>query len=471
MKSIRASSSASGTKNVYDQTVNFVSTYGGQSGGSKATNDTALSAFNTAYAAFSGRTQLIIPPGDYDFTEAVWGSSGGDKLVISAYGATLRNQVGFVNSGQYNDNTHHANIQTIAAGNSTVTLVTAAQTSRFSEGQWCCVTEGDLQGFGYPSNPWKFEYKKIDSIGTGTLTFTEPLQKSYSSTFQNYSAGNGSDIYRGGPATVYAFNPIWNQEVEFKGAYITDTGGLFYGKCRLPTYTDMYFETYGPCPTVSTICTVQRCRVGTFGEMEVDKLCDTLVTRGNTFNAVAFQNIVNNLYSEDDRTNSGQYWRGSAVNSTIRNLTTDTYWFGTKGYGVLTGNTRLESCNAGAASYDTSYRFALADYSQPGSGALTITSNDPQTWAVPNGWYVILDGSGNFSGIDFQVTDIAFSGGVTTISTTLSTPVPGTAGGFSAPWYIHPHPGKNTTLITCTGNSVFTTASGNPANSPIFGWD
>lgn len=470
---LRTSSSATGKKNFFDRTVDFVATYGGVSGGSQATNDAALSAFNSAYAGFTGRTKLIVPPGDFDFLGGGFGSSGGTGLMISAYGATLRNLGGFGAAGQYGDTVHHALIQTISAGNDTVLLVTSGQTSRFSVGQWVIVTEGDVQGYGQPTNPWKFEFKKILSIGTGSLTFTEPLSKSYRSTYPNYNPGTvGIEPYAGGPATVYALNPAWDQAIEMRGGYIADNGNLFYGRGRDISYVDMFFETYGPAASQNIKCGVHRCTVGTFGEMEVDKLVETLVLKDNLFNAIVFQSTgINNLIADNNATRSGQYWRGvGGGRSVISNLTTDTFWYGLFAYGVALGETTLIDCNAAAASYNTSYRFALADYGQPGGGALTITSNDVQRWAVPDGWCVLLDGSGHFSGISFQVTDVAFSGGVTTISTTLSTPVPGTSGGFSAPWYIHPHPGKNTTHINCTGNSTFTSMSGQPANSPVFGW-
>jgi hypothetical protein len=473
MKSIRASSSAGGTRNTYSQTVNLVSDYGAVSGGSAATNNAALASFNTALAGFSGRTHLFIPPGDFTFsTSFAFSNAGGKDIFISAYGAILRGAGGFGTAGQ-GGTFPMALMETTAAGNATVTLVTSGDTSLFSVGQWVRVTEGDLQGGGQPPNPWKMEFKKIQSIGTGTLTFTEPLLKSYSSTYPNYNAGSpGLEPNAGGPASIYGLRTAWDSKIEMAGAYIPDNSNLFYGRGRDVTYTNMYFETYGPTASDSRDVVIQGCTVGTFGEAEIDKMVTNLTIRNNTFNAIVFQSpTIDNLYADNNTCRTGQYWRGVAGGqSVITNLNAPTFWFGLKGYGVATGNATLINCNAAAASYDTSYRFALADYGQPGSGALTITSNDPQRWAVPNGWYVLLDGSGNFSGIDFQVTDIAFSGGVTTISTTLSTPVPGTAGGFSAPWYIHPHPGKDTTLITCTGNSVFTTASGNPANSPIFGW-
>lgn len=472
---VRGSSSANGTKNTYTQTVNLVADYGAVSGGSQATNNAAAAAFNAAFNGFSGRTQLIIPPGDYNFTTGLAASGGGSgkELVISAYGATLRNVGGFGAASQTGAGPGFVAclMQTTAAGASTVNLVTSGDTSNFSAGQWVRVTEGDVQGFGQPPNPWKFEFKKIQSIGTGTLTFTEPLQRSYSSAFPNYNAGNpGFEPYGGGPACIYGLRSTWDLKVEMKGAYIPDNNNLFYGRGRDVTYTDMYFETYGPAASDAINCTVQRCTVGTFGEMEVDKTVDTLVLRDNLFNAVVFQSLsVNNLIADNNTCRPGQYWRGSANNSVIRKLNTPTYWFGLVGYGALMGNTTLIDCNAATASYPNTYRFLYTNYTEAG-GSLTI-SGGPVQWAVPGAWYVLLDGSGNYSGISFQVTNIVLSGGVTTISTTLSQPVPSTSGGRNAPWYIVPHPGKDTTLINCTGNSTFTTASGNPPNSPIFGWN
>lgn len=465
---LKASASASGVGNTYTQTVNFVTDYGGNGNG-VTSNATAVSNFNTAYASFTGRTQLIIPPGVY-VGGGNLGGSGGTGLTISAYGASLKD-FGIVGGGQQGNNTSQANLVTVAAGNSTVSLVTSGETSRFAVNRYVQVTEGDAQGYGQPTNPWKFEYKKIQSIGSGTLTFTAPLEKSYSSTYPNYNAGTAGEPYAGGPATAYCLTANWDQEVELKGAYVLDNGNLFYGKCRSVRYTDCTFETYGPCPTQNLLCVIDRCTViGT--EVEVDKLVETLIIRNSNLHAIVFQSpTVNNLIADNVTITSGQYWRGVAGgNSIITNMSTSTFWFGLFAYGVATGNAKLVNCSATTASYNTGYRFALTLYGQPGGGALTITDTNPVTWAIPGGYCAIVDGSGNFSGITFQVTNVAFSGGITTVSTTLSTPVPGTAGGFSAPWYIVPHPGKDTTLITCTGNSVFTTASGNPPNSPIFGW-
>lgn len=469
--SLRLAASASGTKNTFDQTVNFVSTYGGVSGGSKATNDTALSSFNTAYAAFTGRTQLVIPPGgDFDFTSAVWGSLGGDKLTITATGATLRNQAGFANSGLADDITGHANIATVSAGVSTVSLITGAQTSRFTVDQWVIVAGIDWQGYGYPINPGIFEFKKIASIGTGTLTFTEPLVNAYKSTWPNYNPGEaGLHIYGGGPATVYGLLAPWNQEVELVGAYVRDSS-LFYGKVREAKYTDCTFEDYGPCPTVNVLYRALRCTCLGSGGIEVDKLVHRMEVIDCSFAALAFQSSsVNQTYVRN--TTASQYWRGTSGTSTIIGLNTPEFRFGPTSYGVTTGLTTVTNCNSANATWSNNYDTLLSAYTEAGGGILTYTDVDiPPAWAVPGGWYVLTDATDAFNAISFQVTDITRSGGVTSITTTLPYPVPATSGGKSAPWQIHSHPGAYVTATNCTGSTLFTDQSALPANSPLFGW-
>lgn len=470
---LKLSASASGTRNTFDNELNF-STYGGAPGASAATNTSAIDAFNTAYAALTGRTRLTIAPGDYNFTAGSpvgwWGRLGGDRLTISAYGATLRNQSGFAASGQVNDNAHHANIATVSAGTSTVSLVTPAQTSRFSVNQWVLVTEGDLQGAAaFPTNPWKFEYKQILSIGTGTLTFTAPLEKAYSSTFPNYYAGDASNVYAGGPATIYAMPAAWNQEIELQGATLPDTGNLFYCKVKVAKTTDCAWETYGPCPTNNLLFRATRVTVpGT--AIEVDKMVQRMEVIDSALHAVDFQSKgINELYVSG--TTASQYWRGVAGgDSTIIGLNTPEFRFGVTGYGVVAGLTTVASCDSANATWSPGYSFLFSSYTEAGGGVLTITTSTPVTWAVPGGQYVLTDSANAFNNISFRVTDITASGGVTSITTTLPFPVPATSGGKSAPWSIHPHPGAHVTATGCTGSSLFTSQSALPADSPLFGW-
>lgn len=473
---MRLSASANGTRNTFDRTVDYVADYGAVAGGSGATNKAALDAFNTAYAAFSGHTRLTIPPGTYAHTgDAWWGRLGGDRLTIAAPGTTISGIGGFAKFAQFEDDQHHANIATVSAGASTVSLITAAQTSRFSVGQWGLITQGDMQGYGAPTNPWKFEFRKIASIGDGALTFTEPLDNSYSSTIPNYSAGGAFATYMGGPATVYAISDTWDQEIELQGAYITDNGNLFYGKTRVAKYTDCTFETYGPCPTMNILFRSTRCVGAGTGGLEVDKCVHRIEFIDSMHRAVDFQSAsINELYVLNMTQSPNARWRGGASKSNyFKNLNTTTFNFGEMNYGAM-GPTYMEDVVATEGTWHSANVFPFSDYTEEGGGILSYAGGPGPAsrigyWAVPGINCVLLDGSNGFAR-SFQVLDVTATGGRTYVTTDLPYPLPSTINGKSAPWRIAAHPCADATLVNCTGNSLFTSQSALPANSPLFGW-
>jgi hypothetical protein len=474
--SLRLSSSASGTRNTYDQTVNLVSDYGAVAGGSQATNSSAVSAFNTAYAGFSGHTQLIIPAGTYNFnTSTIFASLGGIKLTISAYGTTLSNVGGFANSGPNNDWTHNAPFQTNSIGDSTVTLVTSGHTSLFTAGKWVLVTGIDMQGFGYPQNSAIFEFKQIASIGSGTVTFTEPLANVYKSTWPNYNPGD-PEIDQGGPGNIYVLRDPWDQEIEFKGATFTDTGNLFYGKCREAVWTDCTFNTFGPCPTINVLFRSQRCTGAGTGGLEVDKCIQRAEFIDSMHRAVDFQSAsVNELYVLNMTQSPNARWRGGGRNNYFKNLNTADFEFGTMNYGVM-GPTYMEDCVATTSTWMFFNKFPFSDYTEEGGGVLSYAGGpDPASrvgyWAVPDEFCVLCDNNATPGfAQSFQVLDVTSSAGRTYVTTTLPFPLPGTINGKSPPWAIYTHPCADATLVNCTGSSLFTSQSTLPAHTPLFGW-
>jgi len=480
---MRWSASASGTRNTYDQTVNFVSDYGGVGDGSTS-NATALSNFNTAYAGFSGRTQLIIPPGDYSLPAGyTFGSTGGNgsKLTISAYGATLRGSAGTngFGGGYFASATGQAKIVTTSAGTDTVTLVTSGETSLFTTGQWVMISAIDMQGYGDPPNPGIFEFKKIASIGSGTLTFTEPLLYSYKSTYPVYAPGQASGppiTNQGGPATVYPMTVAWDQEIEMKGAYFTDNSNLQYGKCRIARWVDCTFETYGPCPTLCVLYQSIRCTGAGVGGLEVDKCAHRVEFIDSMHRAVDFQSSsINELYvSNMVQTGSNLRWRGGAGRSNIfLNLSTTTFNFNEMNYGAM-GPTYMENCTATSSDWFRTV-IPFSDLTEEGGGVLSYAGG-PGTVSAENSYFfvpgqncVLVDGSQAWAR-SFQVTDVSQSAGRTYVTTNLPFPVPGTIDGKSAPWGIASHPCADLTMVNCSGNSMFTAQSLLPAHTPFQEW-
>jgi hypothetical protein len=487
MRIIRASSSANGTRNVYDNSLDF-SSYGGSPSASGADNISAVSSFNAAYALLSGRTRLYISPGTYNgssgFNFANTAGIAGSSLTIEAYGVTFAAASGVngvaISAGlvQGADNFKETRIDTVSAGASTVTLKTAAETSRFSVGQWCIVNGINMQGAGDPPNFGIFEHKKIQSIGTGTLTFTEPLVNDYKDTWPAYSGGG---VGRGGPASVHPLQGFWDQEVEFKGATFTDTGNLTYGKTRIMRWTDCTFDTYGPCPTTNLLFRANRCTANGFGGLEVDKDVHRIEFQDCSIRAVDFQSAsVNELYVLNHLCGSAAgtpRWNGGASGSNIFDgLTIETggvFRFGPMNYGAMGPTTMTDVSSPSATFFNQTTPFS--DYTEEGGGVLSYeggpgaASNITHWWATPGANAVLLDSSNNFAQ-SFQISDVSQSGSRTYVHTNLPDPVPSTINGRSAPWKIIAHPCPSVTMTNCTGNTLFTTHSGLPAGTPFNQW-
>lgn len=481
---LKASASASGTKNVYDNNLDFAS-YGGSPSASGSTNTSAISSFNTAYAALSGRTRLYIAPGTYNFSTGInfanTAGVAGSKLTIEAYGTVLT----AVNDGTINgaarsagivqgaDNAKETRIDTVSAGASTVTLKTSGETSRFSVNQWCCVSGINMQGAGDPPNLGVFEFKKIQSIGTGTLTFTEPLVNSYKDTWPVYNAG------RGGPATVFPMQGFWDQEVEFKGARFSDNGNGVYCKTRVAVFTDCLFDTYGPFPTVNSLFRANRCTANGFGGLEVDKCVDRVEFLNCDIRAIDFQSAsINELFVDNHTaTVATPRFRAGASRSNVFNNVTigsgGTFIFGPMNYGTV-GPTVMTNCSSPSSTF-FNQNTPFSDFTEEGGGVLSYSggpgapSNSTHWWATPGVHAVLLDSSNNFAR-SFQVLDVSQSGERTYITTDLPDPVPSTINGQSAPWKITAHPCADLTMVNCTGNTLFTTHSGLPAGTPFNQW-
>lgn len=475
-------SSPSGTKNVYDNILDF-STFGGSPGASGATNLAAVSAFNSAYAALSGRTLLRIAPGTYTSSSGwFWAQSGiaGSSLTIHGYGVTLAPtgtpSNSFNGSGGINTSgNQEARFVTSNVGDQTITLVTSGQTSRFSVGQWCMVSGIDMQGYGDPPNLGIFEFAKIQSIGTGTLTFTAPLTNAYKDTWPNYLTG------RGGPATVYPMQGFWDQSIECKGINWATTSNLTYGKVRSMTWTDCTFETYGPCPSQALTTTVLRCTATGFGAIEVDKCAHRVEVIDSSLRSINFQSAsINELYvnNVNQPTIGGlgaPGWRGGARNSnTFISLTgTNTFNFGAMNYGAM-GPTTMTNCSSTTGTWFVNTT-PFSDMTEEGGGVLSFSggpcapSNTTHYWAVPGQYSVLLDSGNNFART-FRVLDVSSSAGRTYVTTDLPFPVPSSINGRSSPWKIASHPCPSVTMTNCTGNTLFTTHSGLPAGTPFNQW-
>lgn len=271
----------------------------------------AFAAFNKWAVTQTTMVQLTIPSGSVcAFTSYLgqWWTKGIKNLLVIGYGATLTNNGGsgpgfFLGGrGQISDNRHSARLATVAAGSSKVQLLTSGQASMFTVGSYALITGFDLQGvwqapYGYPSNPHWFEYVKVTAVdaNAGIVTFAAPLKNTYKSSWPVYNSGSQFEVDAGGPATLYALDPSWDTQVEYRGLTISQDKVQTYANGRSVTYRDVKF-TGGNCgvPTQNYLWQAINTDMSTCN-MEVDKLITSMVMNNVTINQLKFQSSSTDL--------------------------------------------------------------------------------------------------------------------------------------------------------------------------------
>lgn len=361
------------------------------------TNDAAAVTAWLSYGVSLGTAQakLYLPPGSNcaltDGTTQI--TSGIKNTVVWGYDASFKitgvaSNLWIGGSGLFDDNTHSALIQTVSAGSNTVTLVTAADSSIFTVGDWILVDNIAIQQAGYPPNFQTLEYKLITAItGTTTkvITLDSPLTNSYLSTLP---APN--DAEHGGPATIHLLSSNWNTNVQIFGLTVKRNsvyGGNVIG--RSVTLQDMTYES-APNFTQSQNLSAVYLSVG--DTPELDKLIEQLTFYrfygpGLSVQSASLLNL--NVISSKFTYTGTNALNGTAQNTTLINSTMVSAHIGPSGNGK--GQTlTLDGTYIGTATQ--SYEAVPISAFSYSVGVLTIAranGNFPfaTQWAVPGAIY------------------------------------------------------------------------------------
>jgi hypothetical protein len=458
---------------------NIVTDFGATCNGARNDN-AAFTAFNswakTWQARNYGQIELDIPSGSVCMftnsskTQGNWFARGIKNLLVVGYGATLSDNNGNGNGfflggfGQFGDNAHSARLATVAAGANTVTLLTPTQTSTFRVGNWVLITGLDMMGYGYPTNPAFFEYVQITAINpnTGVITFAAPLRDGYKSTWPLYNAGSAFQADQGGPATLYALDPSWDTQVEYRGLTISQAGQT-YANGRSVTFRDVTF-TGGACGVPSQNMLWQAINTNMSGcDMEVDKLIDTLVLSGVTIRMIAFQSASVNSFSMDS-SNVSYTMNGTPITSNISNSTIASFMPGAYAYGV-SHQTTCTNCVINALVTGGFAEQGINNYSMA-NGILTIpNSHGPVTWAVP-GANIAWQAHYDFMGPVMQILDVWQDSTNTYVATSLNSGFPTLGTNIG----VRTHPAPQFTCTNCTGSADAIDLSGAPAGAPIWSY-
>jgi hypothetical protein len=372
----------------------------------------------------SGHTFLLgssIPVYSNAFTTGI------KKLLISASGASLTTgrDYGFWigGPGVSEDDIKCALFATANAGASSITLRTPSQHSRFTIGQWIMLSGGDLMGWGWPPNPFVFEYLKISGINseTGTISFETPLLYSYKSTWPSVSG-----IARlGGPATIYALSPNWDTEVEVVGLTISSN--------NLPTVCGRYVKLTNCtpiykgdgragffAPSAAHTIIIENMNQSS-GLVEVDKCITNLIIEGGRFSNILFQsaNSVTNFAANNAAID---YLNCLPESSLLRNCTISTrLTLGGNHYGnvkkaefvdcLISGDVNA----TGAMVHNVEKQFSMND------GIIRLPMGQ-SFWATPGALCTFLryDGAKHFEGSPFIILDITGDANYVYVTTSLT---------------------------------------------------
>lgn len=469
---------------------NIVTDFGATCNG-VADDASAFAAFNAWAQGQTLQIILTIPSGStclFLSSVGISWAKGIQRLVVMGYGATISDNNGtgsgftLGGSGVQNaivgGNKTSSRLATVSAGSSSVTPLNTSEATLFTVGQWALITGYDLQGlwqnpFGYPPNPHFFEYVQITAINvaTGQITFSAPLKNTYKSTWPNYNSGNVLQADAGGPATLYALDPSWNTEVEYRGLTIARPTAQTYANGRSVTYKDVTFTgTACGVPTQNLVWQAINTNMSTCS-MEADKLVGTIVLNGVTISQLAFQSssidLLNMSNSSVTVSLNGTPKKAVILNSTIAVLKPGAFAYGRSDEIICTNCVISSIIPGGVLEKGPSEAGINVGYTMSG-GVITVPNTDGAIrWAVPG---TNLFWSGFYqTELSFRVVGVTQDANNTYVQTTLF-------GGFpsvpqdSGKLYIQVHPAPKFTCTNCTGSVDAVDLSQAPAGAPLYSY-
>lgn len=412
--------------------------YNATCNGSGTNDASAWAAYRTAaIAANPAKAVLYVPPGSDCRGGNVAYLQGIANPIVWAYGATFDYvTMGTLGSPIPTVDGFNALIQTANAGDTTVTLITAAESSIFAVGDWVVVNALSLQAASGPPNWNFFEYKVITAItGTSTkvITLSSPLTYSYSSTYPAWT-GNNAD---GGPANLTKVRTdnvlaYWDTRVEWHGGTIGGVGECLVISGRTIIAYDVTWLR-DTCPSASDAIWFFNSYVSTNRGtgVEIDKVINLLYFFRSSSNQLFVQSSSVNLMVIDSSTSSVFPEASFGLNGTPTNLRIINSVipgpFGMQlnpvsyGHGV---SIEVDGSFIGAASRST--RAVPNSWFSFSGGVLTIANSDPNLfhvfeWAVPGQKYYSSQSEGTpcASSVAFMITSLIQDGTNTKVGTDL----------------------------------------------------
>lgn len=225
---------------------------------------------------------------------------------VTAPGVSIGDTISFVATGGYFLGTagltqtaaSSAMVQAVSAGDTILTLQTVGQASLFTANTYALLTGIDMQGFGYPPNPFFWEYVYVTNVNatTGVVTIQSPTRFSYETTWPHYNFGDAFHINQGGPATLYPMPASWNAAHFYNGIrfYQWANGTLLNANGRSITFNNCTFVNWAMNLSQQMSMTANNCDLSNTQRLETDKLWQNATFNGGTIHGFFVQSAAAN---------------------------------------------------------------------------------------------------------------------------------------------------------------------------------
>jgi hypothetical protein len=462
-------------------------------GGIGGDDSAAFNAFRAwALAQNPNPVYLFIPPGLYTGSNVGPGNDswawldGIMDVTIEAYGATVETLAAsgdLLNHQNFVLGQGCARIAQTSPGDPGVTCLAPAQASTFSVGQSVIVCSNEQQGGptqGYPPSWHKAEYHVVAAINSasGLVTLEGNIRHRHLATLP--ATGTGSQDY-GGPATIFAMNASWAQEVKWLGGTLGNAAAhpqaQFNCAFRKFLFRDVTFNfAKGVSPSQSQQGLFDNCNFyGSPSAEEVDKNNENITHRRCTFwgPIYNFSASTDRLVYEGCEGPELNYCAGS-------NLSVSNSNFGTINVNPTYGGSEtlsIENTTAGFFNVNTSFNsFNPTDVLSWMDGVLVVPVADfPASWAIPGQRMAFIDDTSVYFGANsaafgmFEITDVTSDGTNYRVATTLTgkpSSIPGYGGTVNlVRGVVHPLP--SITVRNSGGHPTLKSLSRAPEGKPF----
>lgn len=248
--------------------------------------------------------RVIIPPGNYFFSNNISVGANQQRLHVIGNGAAVNRLQQSVNVFSIGQNYSFSPtrypwvpLSSVAINSPSITMQNATYSAIMPVGTWIVISALDLQNTfnfqaSYPPNVQYFEFNRVTGISGTTVNLAFRTRHNYKTTYPQFWAGDPATGNAVGPAYAYPLNSDWNTERVIEGMRFLAGYGQLGVNARRTVLRNCVVESgdsSGLVPSIGREIIFENCEVLDYLGPENDKLVEFLKFEGSTLTRMDFQ--------------------------------------------------------------------------------------------------------------------------------------------------------------------------------------